>query len=125
MVLSDSPISTGFLTSNCDDELNAKDSGDEQDKDMLSKPQRIEQPPAILESLTSSLTASLSTASTEDVAVDHNEKYSIKYLVKFLVEKTMRSVPRPEYTPVECSTPMSTPTKKSNVKVMQVRLELT
>jgi len=123
MMLADSPISTGFSTSNFDDELNEKVSGDEQDKDLVSKQQRIEQPPATLKSLTSSLTASLSTASTEDVAVDHNEKYSIKYLVKFLVEKNMRSVQRPEYTPVECSTPMSTSTKKSNVKVMQEHLK--
>ena len=125
MMLADSPISTGFSTSNFDDELSVKVSGDEQDKDFVSKQQRIEQPPATVKSLTSSLAASPSTASTEDVAVDHNEKYRIKYFVKFLVEKTMRSVQRPEYTPVECSTPMSTPTKKSNVKVMQVSLELT
>ena len=124
MVFSDSPISTGFTTSNFDDELNVKDSGGEPDKDLFSKPQRIEQPHDTLKSLTSSLTSALSTASTEDVAVDHNEKYSVKYFVKYLVEKTMRSDPRPEYTPVESSTPMSTPSKKSNLKVTQVSLNL-
>ena len=121
MLFVDTPISTGFTTSSPED-LNIEEySGEEQDIDFISKPERKEPPPVDSSESSTSLAAPPAIASTgEAVTVDHFEKYNIKYLVKFVVEKIMKDVSRKdedEDVPIESSTPMP---KRPNVRITLV-----
>jgi len=122
MLFMDSPISTGFTVSSHEELVTQDCSGEEQDIDFISKPQRKELPPSdSSECLTSLATFPATTSVRCDVTVDHFDKYNIKYLVKFVVEKTMKDISRlDKHDPLESSTPMP---KRPTVRVTQEHLK--